>query len=312
MSWMTPFKIYFVIISLLFLGVGFYEELSNNSTSLNRWVRAKLGHKDLHEYLARESRNLEMPFDDEVPECDYRTMTAKRFFNDYVKQNRPCLFKEYGKLQKAYHLWQNETYLVEQAGDEIIYAERQTDNRFAYFTEGARRVYLPFREFLEKFKEEDRTYHYYYSFEDPPGVLKDDVELPGLMDELMNISIITYWHGYGTLTKPHTDSMENMMCVYEGYKNFTIVPQYDREYIYAGWNGLPDNYSPVEFVAPDLEKWPRFADARVRTAHIAAGDCLFLPAYYWHQVGSSPGVSIGVATFFSTYHPMVDVTQEAL
>ena len=85
MSWMTPFKIYFVIISLLFLGVGFYEELSNNSTSLNRWVRAKLGHKDLHEYLARESRNLEMPFDEEVPECDYRTMTAKRFFNDYVK-----------------------------------------------------------------------------------------------------------------------------------------------------------------------------------------------------------------------------------
>ena len=56
---------------------------------------------------------MQMPHDDEVPECDYETMTAKRFFNDYVKQNRPCLFKGYAKLQKAYHLWQNETYLVE-------------------------------------------------------------------------------------------------------------------------------------------------------------------------------------------------------
>jgi len=139
------------------------------------------------------------------------------------------------------------------------------DNRFAYFTDGAKRVYLTFRDFLEKFKEENRTYHYYYSFEDPPGVLKNDVELPGLMNELMEIDIVTYWHGFGTLTRPHTDAMENMMCVYAGYKNFTIVPQFDRQYVYPGHNGWPDNYSPIEFVAPDYEKFPLFANARVKT-----------------------------------------------
>jgi len=42
--------------------------------------------------------------------------------------------------------------MVEKAGDEIIYAERQEDNRFAYFTDGAKRVYLTFREFLTKFR----------------------------------------------------------------------------------------------------------------------------------------------------------------
>ena len=199
----------------------------------------------------------------------------------------------------------------ETAGDEYIYAERQTDNRFAYFTEGAKRVYLTFSDFLDKFKVENRTYHYYYSFEDPPGKLKEDVQLPELMNELFDISVVTYWHGYGTLTRPHTDSMENMMCVYEGYKNFTIVSQYDRKWIYAGHGGWPDNYSPVEFVAPDYEKWPLFRNARVKTVHIDKGDCLFLPSYYWHQVGSSPGVSIGVATFFKTYHALIDVTQEA-
>lgn len=46
------------------------------------------------------------------------------------------------------------------------------DNRFAYFTEGARRVYMTFGDFLDKMKEENKTYHYYYSFEDPPGPMK--------------------------------------------------------------------------------------------------------------------------------------------
>ena len=154
---------------------GFYEELTGKNTWLHKTVRKQLGHKDLHEFLATESINMNMPYEEEVAECDYKTMTAKRFFNDYVKQNRPCLFKGYAKHQKAFDLWQNETYLIEQAGDEIIYAERQKDNRFAYFTENAKRVYMRYEDFLQKFREEDREYHYYYSFEDPPGVLKEDL-----------------------------------------------------------------------------------------------------------------------------------------
>ena len=125
-------------------------------------------------------------------------------------------------------MWKNETYLKEVAGDEIIFAEKQTDNRFAYFTDGAKRVYLPFSEFLDAFKEPDRPYHYYYSFAEPPGKLNEDIELPPIMDELFLIEKVAYWHGHGTLTRPHTDAMENMMCVYEGYKNFTIVHPNDR------------------------------------------------------------------------------------
>ena len=87
-----------IVIVVMFIIIGFYEELTVKNTSLNKWIRAKLGHKDFHAYLARESISQEMPYDDEVPICDYQTMTSKRFFNDYVKQNRPCLFKDYGKL----------------------------------------------------------------------------------------------------------------------------------------------------------------------------------------------------------------------
>jgi jumonji domain-containing protein 7 len=141
---------------------------------------------------------------------------------------------------------------------------------------------MTFGEFVDKFKEPNRTYHYYYSFEDPPGTLKDDIVNPPMMDGLFELKKVTYWHGHGTHTKPHTDAMENMMCVFEGYKNFTIVPPHDRDYVYPGYNGLPNNYSPIEFLTPDLEKYPNFAKARVRTVHIAPGDCLYMPAYWWH------------------------------
>ena len=141
---------------------------------------------------------------------------------------------------------------------------------------------MPFREFLDAFKEKNRKYHYYYSFAEPPGTLNEDLELPKIMSDLFTISKITYWHGYGTLTRPHTDAMENMMCVYEGYKNFTIVPPTQRKFLYPGTLGYPDNYSPIEFYDPDYKTYPMFKKAGVKMAHIRAGDCLYLPAYYWH------------------------------
>ncbi len=46
-----------------------------------------------------------MPVDPEVPICDYRTMTPKKFFQEYVSKYRPCLFKDYAKTWPAYGKW---------------------------------------------------------------------------------------------------------------------------------------------------------------------------------------------------------------
>jgi len=243
----------------------------------------------------------------EIAICDYRTMTSKQFFLEHVAKQRPCLFKEYAKEWPAYHKWRNVTYLKEKAGEEIIYAERQQDNRFAYFTEGARRVFMTYGDFLDKFGEENRTYHYYYSFEDPPGPLKKDIIEPQLTASVLKIQQITFWHGFGTATKAHTDAMENIICVFEGYKNFTFVSPYHRGFTYAGYGGLPDNYSPVDFNNPDCEKWPLFKKAKLGFAHIAQGDCLFMPAYWFHQVTSSPGVCLAISHWYHTHHNIVDV-----
>lgn len=102
------------------------------------------------------------------------------------------------------------------------------------------------------------------------------------MDALFELKKITYWHGFGTVSLPHTDTMENMMCLFEGYKNITLVSPYDRKFVYAGNNDLPSNYSPVEFVNTDYTKWPLFRYGRVKTVQILPGDCLYIPAYWWN------------------------------
>ena len=47
-SFATPFKIYVAIILILFVFLGAGEELTSKNTWLNKWVKAKLGHKDFH------------------------------------------------------------------------------------------------------------------------------------------------------------------------------------------------------------------------------------------------------------------------
>jgi len=81
----VPCKIYVTIISLLFAFFLITEEISNSSTATSKAIRKHLGHHDYHEFLAQQSIQMKLPYDDEVAECDYKTMTAKRFFNDYVK-----------------------------------------------------------------------------------------------------------------------------------------------------------------------------------------------------------------------------------
>jgi hypothetical protein len=34
---------------------------------------------------------------------------------------------------------------------------------------------MPFKEFLDAFKVPNRTFHYYYSFSEPPGKLNEDI-----------------------------------------------------------------------------------------------------------------------------------------
>lgn len=48
MSMWSPLKFYICFIAILFLVLGAWEEITIKNTFLNKWIRAKMGHHDLH------------------------------------------------------------------------------------------------------------------------------------------------------------------------------------------------------------------------------------------------------------------------
>jgi hypothetical protein len=67
-------------------------------------------------------------------------------------------------------------------------------------------------------------------------------------------------------------------------------------------------FSPVDLAKPDLARFPRFANASGRASHcvVGAGDLLFVPSLWWHEVGSagdSPdGKAAAVSWWFKPWY----------
>jgi mannose-6-phosphate isomerase-like protein (cupin superfamily) len=117
-----------------------------------------------------------------------------------------------------------------------------------------------------------------------------------------------------TITTPlHHDFNDNLYVVVEGRKRFTLFPPsqapnlYPRGQLlqvednglirYTSMSGMP-HLAQVDIDAPDRLRFPRYAEAEATRAdvEIGAGEMLYLPAGWFHQVSSS-GRHIAVSFF---------------
>ena len=96
------------------------------------------------------------------------------------------------------------------------------------------------------------------------------------------------WLGHASNVSAHYDTVDNLACVVAGRRRFTL---YAPELIESLYVGPIDNTmagQPVSLAAssPDDAKYPRFAEIRrhAMVAELNAGDALYLPKLWWHQV----------------------------
>ncbi len=99
------------------------------------------------------------------------------------------------------------------------------------------------------------------------------------------------WIGNATQTATHFDESSNLACVVAGQRRFTVFPPDQVGNLYIGpldrtMAGPPA--SMVDPLAPDLDRYPRYADAldHALVADLGPGDALFMPAIWWHHVQS--------------------------
>ena len=92
------------------------------------------------------------------------------------------------------------------------------------------------------------------------------------------------WFGpKGSATPLHYDSRDNLICQYIGRKHLILFPPSEIPRLYTSgyapsWSGIADPRFP------DVEKYPRFAEARSVEVTLNAGEILYLPARWAHFV----------------------------
>jgi hypothetical protein len=97
------------------------------------------------------------------------------------------------------------------------------------------------------------------------------------------------WIGNAAKVATHNDPVENIAAVVAGRRRFTIFPPEAEGDLYMGPNRPTPAGTPVSMVhvtAPDLERYPRFAEAMkvAQVAELLPGDAIFIPRDWFHHV----------------------------
>lgn len=130
------------------------------------------------------------------------------------------------------------------------------------------------------------------------GAATTDTHLPGwgeanaLGFDLPNCRA-RIWVGNASHVSTHFDEAANVAVVVAGRRRFTLFPPEQLGNLYVGPFHMTIAGPPVSMVdvnAPDLDRYPRFAEAlsHGQVAELDPGDALYIPPLWWHDV-QAPG-----------------------
>lgn len=126
--------------------------------------------------------------------------------------------------------------------------------------------------------------------------------LPGLEKEC-TIEVLpekvqpNIWIGNSVNVATHNDKLDNVACVAVGRRRFTLFPPEQEENLYITHRQDTPGGRPISVVdikRPDFSQYPKFRKAIevAQVANLDAGDALYMPKYWWHNVESINDVNI--------------------
>jgi len=228
-------------------------------------------------------------------------VSREEFLLRYYSANRPVILTHLISNWKAIANWTPE-YLIHKCGSVVIevMANRECDPAYEVNMESHKTKML-FSEFVRKVFDSGSTNDFYMTgnnhFLENPQVqsLLEDIEVSQeyLNPEIPGFSF--FWFGpRGTITQPHHDELNILMCQVVGRKAITLVSPGQTHLLY---NRL-GVYSDVDWLHPDFDRYPLFRDVHSIDVVLQPGEALFLPVGWWHYVRSlDPSLSISFSNF---------------
>jgi hypothetical protein len=129
--------------------------------------------------------------------------------------------------------------------------------------------------------------------------------------------LASIWIGNRTRIAAHHDLPDNLACVVVGRRRFTLFPPDQLANLYIG----PLDFTPagqavslVDLHAPDLAKFPRFAEAlrHAFVAELGPGDAIFIPSLWWHHIESLEPMNVLVNYWWRSVPAYMDTPMNTL
>lgn len=154
------------------------------------------------------------------------------------------------------------------------------------------------------------------------GSLSTEHYLPGFAAE-NSLAILDacieprIWLGHASNVSAHYDTLDNIACVVTGTRRFTLYAPETIDRLYIGPIDRTMAGQPVSLAAsaPDGDdRFPRFRAIREQAlvAELQAGDAIYVPKLWWHQVEATSSLNALVNYWWDAFSAGPDAPAAAL
>ncbi|XP_070561109.1 uncharacterized protein [Ptychodera flava] len=232
----------------------------------------------------------------------------RTFWEKYVKPGKPLIVRGAIKHSPAFHLWTRE-YLKENYGDLEVRLEGKIEKDYGSMIPVGDKGFG--RDTIGNFIDTYQHTNKYIVSQLPEPMYKDVKALPSMQCGTLKKSLveIDLWMSSGNSRSVlHKDAFNTWNCLLSGTKNWKMVENKYEKLIYKAWESEREigGYSTINATKVDLLNQPMVRYVRWANLTINAGDCLFLPGSYYHQVNSFGDPNIAVAMLFTRLYEFDD------
>ena len=224
-----------------------------------------------------------------------KTITKEEFMTHYFKPQKPVVVEQCIKDWPAYTKW-NFDYMKNVVGDKIVplYDDRPVDYKEGFNEPHAR---MKMSDYIDLLRREPTKYRIFlWNILKEVPELQKDFTYPDFGLKLMKGLPMLFFGGRDSHTFMHYDiDLANIFHFhFEGKKQIILFNQKQSKYLYKIPHSLITR-EDIDFVNPDLTKWPALKNAKGYATNLNHGEVLYMPEGYWHYMKYvTPGFSMSL------------------
>lgn len=214
--------------------------------------------------------------------------SMENFYKNYILSETPVVLENCMNNWPALANWKDQNYFIKLAGFRTVAVELGSK----YTDQDWTQKLMTIEEFIKShiYQSEGPTgYLAQYQLFNQIPELKQDIVEPEYccFSEKDDVVDINAWYGpKGTVSPLHHDPKKNLLAQVVGEKQLFLFSPLDSEFLYPHEHELLNNTAQIDPRHPDLEKYPKYKEAKVNYCKLKPGQMLYIPPKWWHFVES--------------------------